>query len=218
MSRVTDLLVALRLAAPLHDGGSRVCDCLADMFDADVSYGCTQGVASLLTSTPHEEGVDPVEVAMRIASAARQLGAEVTDVEDDIVDLREIAARTEVTHEAARKWAQRRDFPQPFAILTGGSRVWDWASVERWLRNERPDRADGRRQLSTVERARLRIALAAERTPPKAVFWLQTDELVRAVADFGGLYDHSLIAAWHIADPVPWPQRVEVFARTRRKG
>jgi hypothetical protein len=56
---------------------------------------------------------------------------------DNMVTLRDIAARAGVDRETARLWSTGRrgsgDFPAPALITTGGEKIWDWEQVAPWI-------------------------------------------------------------------------------------
>lgn len=60
-------------------------------------------------------------------------GARVLRVDEELVATPDIARRCDVTRQAVRLWTQRDDFPAPRGSVGNGIRVWDWASVNRWL-------------------------------------------------------------------------------------
>jgi prophage regulatory protein len=54
----------------------------------------------------------------------------------------EIAERLHVTRQRAYQITARRDFPEPIAHLAMGQ-VWDTHDVEAWIRERRPELAEG---------------------------------------------------------------------------
>lgn len=56
---------------------------------------------------------------------------------DNMVTLRDIAARAGVDRETVRLWSTGQrgsgDFPTPALITTGGEKVWDWEQVVPWI-------------------------------------------------------------------------------------
>ena len=76
-----------------------------------------------------------------IASAienVRAAGAKVDRLEPDpLVNLTEIAARTEMTRAAISNYAKgargKKDFPPPVARVTSDTPLYDWAEVASWM-------------------------------------------------------------------------------------
>lgn len=64
-------------------------------------------------------------------------GAEVDRVEPDpLVNLSDIAARTQLTRAAISQYAKGRrsqHFPSPVARVTSDTPLWDWSTVAKWL-------------------------------------------------------------------------------------
>lgn len=78
------------------------------------------------------------DLAFTLVEKLRALGAEVVDIEDDLVNTTEIGDRFGVTREAARKWTQQKaglcgPFPRPVSVLPGGVQIWPWSEVHRWM-------------------------------------------------------------------------------------
>jgi hypothetical protein len=81
---------------------------------------------------------DSVSAAIATAlECVKAAGATVDRVEPDpLVSLSDIASRTGMTRAAMTQYSkgQRgRSFPSPVARVTSDSPLWDWASVARWL-------------------------------------------------------------------------------------
>jgi hypothetical protein len=88
-------------------------------------------------------------LAEAIASAVadvKKAGAKVERIEPDpLVSLADMAARAGLTRAAMThysKGARGKDFPPPVAKVTSESPLWDWATVARWMfENRKLDRA-----------------------------------------------------------------------------
>ena len=77
--------------------------------------------------------------------AVNKAGAKVDRVEPDpLVSLADMAARTGMTRAAMTnysKGARAKDFPAPVVKVTSESPLWDWATVARWMyQNKKLDR------------------------------------------------------------------------------
>lgn len=118
---------------------------LFDNFDASASRICESTVITLGVEVP--EGTD-VLTAIRgeIAQLERTVGLRVVDVDLDLVDEGEIAARLERSRQVINLYAKGQrgcgDFPPPYA-LPGGRRLWSWAAIARWVRHHKQDWDDG---------------------------------------------------------------------------
>lgn len=85
---------------------------------------------------------DAPSLAQAIASAVRDIekipGLRAIGLAcDNMVTLRDIAARAGVDRETVRLWSTGQrgpgDFPLPALITTGGEKVWDWEQVVPWI-------------------------------------------------------------------------------------
>ena len=77
--------------------------------------------------------------------AVNKAGAKVDRVEPDpLVSLADMAARTGMTRAAMTHYSKgdrAKDFPAPVAKVTSESPLWDWATVARWMyQNKKLDR------------------------------------------------------------------------------
>ena len=62
----------------------------------------------------------------------------VAGVYRDHVGTTDIAQRSGVSREAARKWTLDGTFPTPADYISGANmKIWTWAEVAEWLKNER---------------------------------------------------------------------------------
>jgi predicted DNA-binding transcriptional regulator AlpA len=102
----------------------------------------------------------PLAVAVELATRLEALGSTIDDIDDDLVDLSEIAARVGRSREAIRLWSSGKrgagGFPLPVGVLPGSVKVWDWSSVNSWLALSQPALADPVRYLNRVERSTFR--------------------------------------------------------------
>ncbi|HVW40065.1 MAG TPA: hypothetical protein VHC18_01820 [Amycolatopsis sp.] len=132
---------------------------LYDNFDAVVSSICGVNVVTL-TVIDGERRLAAARSA--VARLEHVTGARVIDLDLDLVDAGEIAERAGLSRQAVNLLAtgQRGSgFPAPFA-LPGGHRVWTWASVNIWLAQHRPERADPLEHLTRQEQRQLAAWLA----------------------------------------------------------
>lgn len=86
------------------------------------------------------DGPGLVQQGIEAITQLERLGFTVLRVHRDIVDASEIAARTGLTRQVVQQWAtgrQRTGFPAPVAFL-GAKRVWEWAAMAAWLRDNVP--------------------------------------------------------------------------------
>jgi hypothetical protein len=65
-------------------------------------------------------------------------GASADRLDDDLVSIPDVAGRVGVTREAVRNWAngaRQGNFPIPRGVVGDGIKVWAWADVSLWLRD-----------------------------------------------------------------------------------
>jgi hypothetical protein len=96
--------------------------------------GETDGLASIAVEIEASGEQEAVRLlAEHLGASAPELHVE--RIDPDLVTTSEIAARLEVARETVRLWAvqQRRDdFPAPYSIISGGQKLWLWATVHAW--------------------------------------------------------------------------------------
>lgn len=90
----------------------------------------------IIVDFAREAGSLPDAIASAVA-AVRKAGAKVERVEPDpLVSLSDMAARASMTRAAMTnyfKGLRAKDFPPPVAKVTSESPLWDWATVARWM-------------------------------------------------------------------------------------
>ena len=121
------------------------------------------GISYAILSKAIDTGVpDPVSIALTLATVVEKLGAVIDDIDDDLVDLSEVAERVGRSRETVRLWSLGRrgsgEFPLPSGLLPGSVKVWEWDAVNTWLSKHHPTLAEYVLLLSRVERAEFRIA------------------------------------------------------------
>jgi hypothetical protein len=150
-----DVEVRFRLAGVTGDFDVFVGDVAGEIDDASV-VAAHDGVF-YVTVSGHGK---PLAVALDLARRLESLGATIDDIDDDLVDLSEIAARVGRSREAVRLWSSGKrgagGFPLPVGVLPGSVKVWDWSSVNSWLAHCQPTLADPVRYLNRVERSTFR--------------------------------------------------------------
>jgi hypothetical protein len=110
-------------------------DHLYETFD-DVSAAWEDGKTTLMFVVEAEKP----EMALKTAYLKLTTGfplLRVLRVDRDLVTASEIAARVNRTPESVRQLATGQrgpgDFPAPFSVLSGGTRVWAWSDVVSWF-------------------------------------------------------------------------------------
>lgn len=180
------LEITIRLHEPVEDE-DQFADRLGDLLGA--SYSVAGGVATVTGYT--EDGDSPsgrVRQAVEFTTQIRQLGCRPEACDPDLVDLKEIAARVDRTHETVRLWAagERRtsgpEFPPPLFTLAGGQALWTWERVNSWLRSAAPELADDVALLTRMERKAVDTFIAAQDRPTAA---LLLSTVMQAIADTG---------------------------------
>jgi hypothetical protein len=152
---VMDVEVRFRFAEVTGDFDAFVC-AVADTIDDASVVARHDGVLYVTLSGPGK----PLAVALDLAERLETLGSTIDDIDDDLVDLSEIAARVGRSREAVRLWSSGKrgagGFPLPVGVLPGSVKVWDWSSVNSWLVRSQPALADPVRYLNRVERSTFR--------------------------------------------------------------
>ena len=137
-------------------------DKLADLIDGTLAEH--DGVRYVIAG---DEG-DPIDVAVRLATAVAEVTNVSVEVDEDLVDLTEIANRIGRSRESVRLWSLGRrgpgGFPTPLGILPGSVKVWDWGSVHAWVRRAVPGLVGNDRHLTRHEMAEVMVRLADSRT------------------------------------------------------
>jgi predicted DNA-binding transcriptional regulator AlpA len=155
MEVLVDVEVRFRLAEVTSDFDEFVRD-VADKIDSASVVATHDGVLYVTVSGPGK----PLSVALDLATRLEGLGSTIDDIDDDLVDLSEIAARVGRSREAIRLWSSGKrgagGFPLPVGVLPGSVKVWDWSSVNSWLALSHPTLADPVRYLDRVERSTFR--------------------------------------------------------------
>lgn len=106
----------------------------ADFYASQIDGQTTLTVASAM------EVANRVEFALDAIAFLNGLNPaiEVLAVAPDLVGPSDIAARAGIDRETIRTWANasrgRGDFPTPLARLGGDRKIWDWPTVNRWLK------------------------------------------------------------------------------------
>ncbi|MBB2945349.1 hypothetical protein FB565_005082 [Actinoplanes lutulentus] len=84
-------------------------------------------------------------------------------VEPDLVNITDIAARTGRPRETIRAWALgtrgKKDFPLPVSVVGDGIRIWDWTSINSWLRRNELNGYDEDNLLTREEIDELNVML-----------------------------------------------------------
>jgi predicted DNA-binding transcriptional regulator AlpA len=101
--------------------------------------GLISRLENRLLITVYGEGSVACGFAMNQALALESLlDVQIIRVDQDLVDIPEIARRTSRSRQNIQQLVTgtrgSKDFPDPLGVL-GEKRVWDWASVNEWLRN-----------------------------------------------------------------------------------
>lgn len=139
-----------------------------DEIDSSAIVSSFDGIVYAVLSRGADSSASGIlAVAFDLAHDVEKLGAIVDDIDDELVDLTEIAERVERSRETVRLWALgkrgRGDFPLPSGALPGSVKIWEWEAVNTWLLLHHPSLADDVVHLSRVDRARFRIQREADR-------------------------------------------------------
>jgi len=139
---------------------------------SDLEWTSTDG---RVLATLHTDKQDPTDVAGVTVQVARRIrhalpDATLVEVDQDLVNVSDVAHRVGVSREAVRLWIDGRrgpgGFPPP-AGSPGSSKVWRWARVAEWLAsNYKIDFGDS--FLSDREIAQIHCAILGVREPVDA--------------------------------------------------
>lgn len=106
----------------------------------DLAWSIVDGVTRITLFTQAANAVSQaVDSAHRIEN--KLIGARVDEVDEELVTVPDISARTKIHRETIRSWINGTrgpgDFPLPTSSFGGGERgsmkAWRWADVNRWL-------------------------------------------------------------------------------------
>lgn len=134
--------VRLVLATPIADD-SAVIGKIFDNLDASVFM--QSGVQYV---TVFEDGYSAVSTAIAVITALEAIDASlrVVDVDEDFVNISDIAARVDRSRQGIRLHVEGHrgpgGFPRHRGVIGDGQKIWDWASVNEWLRNSMSELAD----------------------------------------------------------------------------
>jgi hypothetical protein len=114
-------------------------ECVAEHL-GDLAWSVVDGVTSVTLFAETANVVSQaIETAHRIEH--KLVGSRVAEVDDELVAIPDISARTKVHRETVRSWVNGTrgpgDFPLPKSSFGGGDRgsmkAWRWADVNEWL-------------------------------------------------------------------------------------
>ncbi|WP_162907178.1 hypothetical protein [Allorhizocola rhizosphaerae] len=127
---------------PLHVTGVDLDDeRVLDILDRRLNDLSWAEVSGRVIATLHTDCDDPVGQVMQVLRSIRNLlGANVVEVDQDLVNISGIAHRVGVTREAVRTWVEGirgpGNFPEHVGATgadQGSQRIWRWADVSNWL-------------------------------------------------------------------------------------
>lgn len=166
---------------------------------------------------------DPVGKAHEAARRIRnKLGASVHEVDQDLVNVSDIAHRIGFTREAVRNWAEAKRGPGNFPVHVGtpgigdDQKVWRWGDVAEWLRTHY-GLGDAESSLSSDLILRINSALqdhtVSEHVDHEQVLTFEAiDKVLQAHEPSGIPLDHSVPT--HVAHQLKTSVRSDVFAMT----
>ncbi len=156
-----DLELRCRLLFPPPDLDGFVAEVTDKIDSAAVISQLDEIVYVSVSSAVTSNTIDLLEAAFALIVGIEKLGVVVDDIDDDLVDLSEIACRIGRSRETVRLWSLGRrgsgHFPMPCGVLPGSLKVWEWDAVNTWLTERHPTLADDVQLLSRLDRARFRI-------------------------------------------------------------
>ena len=102
-----------------------------DEFDGMAALRCGEWSLTVV-----EYGHDPRKLAIDAIRKLEDIGFSIVRVDEDLVDIPEIAERLKRSRQAVHKWASKEvgsSFPRPHGS-PGGKRIWPWFEVLDWYR------------------------------------------------------------------------------------
>ena len=108
---------------------------LAEFSDGELLAGLSNDLPDVTVT------VEDHSPALAVTNAVWKLrqfhDAVVTKIDEDLVSISVIAERLSLSRETVRKWAvgtrrSESSFPEPFAVVGDGIRVWAWGDVHAW--------------------------------------------------------------------------------------
>ncbi len=113
-----------------------------DVFDAlaDLPTVAWRAQGTVAVATATIQAPTALKAADQITREVRERvpSARPIRLDEDLVAIPDIASRVGVTREAVRNWAngtRHANFPLPRGVVGDAIRVWAWADVNRWLRD-----------------------------------------------------------------------------------
>lgn len=103
----------------------------------DTLWESVDGMTTLTIFVDRKDAVERVvETAHRLEKQVE--GFKILGVYRDLVGTTDVALRTGVSREGARKWSLTDGFPEPFDYIGAGSmKVWAWTQIVDWLKSVR---------------------------------------------------------------------------------
>lgn len=135
--------------------------------DVEVYPAVLAGTSTLTYRITAESSYDAVVEAITHFHSVSPAGA-VSRIELDLVSISDIASRLGRARESVRAWVVGsrgpKDFPSPMTVIGDGIRVWDWPSVNQWLKRTGVEGHDEERLLSREEIDELNVLLVRRRS------------------------------------------------------
>lgn len=110
--------------------------------DVEAYPAFTDGLTTITYRLPSDHPIDAVLDAINHLKKFDP-ATQIERVLPDLVNISDIAGRIDASRDTVRSWATSsrgpRDFPQPYAIVGRGVKIWDWSAVNEWLRTNHSD-------------------------------------------------------------------------------
>lgn len=136
------------------------------------------------------EAASGIEAVIETVSSTRRVCRQAKPVRmvEDFVAVSDIAERTGMNRETVRLWSLGArgpgGFPRPRGSVSNGVRIWDWATVNNWLRRHY-GLGDEEQHLSASQVARLNDLFAAGMIPAHVETRRHRMKVVRAEHRWG---------------------------------
>jgi hypothetical protein len=179
-------------------------DSLADFTEIEWSSR-----AGRLHITITQHGASAISVArLFVARFVRQLPtARLLGADRELVSINDVADRVGVHRETVRLWAEGTrgagDFPPPAGVVGNRTKVWEWATVHRWLASHTGLGQSDIRQATLDDLARIDL-LASGQAMMRMVF----DATDRSCLELAFALNSS---RWAISEPLNQPVQIALW-------
>jgi hypothetical protein len=154
-------------------------------FSADSIEAYPASADGQVTITYNLLSDDPIDAVLDAINHLKRFGTDISvlRVLPDLVNIGDIASRIEAPRDTVRSWVTSSrgpgNFPQSYATIGRGVKIWDWSAVNEWLRAHHPDLAEDEYFLSREQIDRINASIARKHWKTRGSgVWLSEDSSV----------------------------------------